>query len=430
MEASSMTGGSYSWLKRLKTLPADIRVVMAGAGAMGRGLLYQCEVTPGFRCAALADTNVQRAVDCAKAMDIAYRVVESRGELNDAVEDGLLAITDDADLVARTESADVFMDATNAIAAAGEFCCTAIEHGMHLIMMNAEADLAFGPWFLHLARKNGVVYTSCDGDQHGVIKRLVDDLELWGFELVLAGNIKGYLDRYANPTSIIPEADKRNLDYEMCTAYTDGTKLCIEMALLANALGLRTDITGMHGPRAAHARDALHLFDLDAMRNGPAPVVDYVLGAQPNGGVFAVGYCDDTYQKDMMAYYKMGSGPYYVFFRPYHLCHVESMEAVAAAHLDGQSLLQPDSGFRTDVFAYAKKDLQAGDRLDGIGGYACYGQIENLDEEGVAPGIPMCLADDLTLKRDISRDARISLDDVEVKWDRIDFRLYRKAMGV
>lgn len=430
MNGSSAYSRSFSWLDRLQALPEDINVVMAGAGAMGRGLLYQCEVTPGFSCVALADSLLQRAIDCAESMDIEYRVVRTTGEMEDAVSDGVLAITDDADLIARSESADVFIDATNAIAAAGEFCCTAIEHGMHLIMMNAEADLAFGPWFLHLARENGVVYTSCDGDQHGVIKRLVDDLELWGFDLIMAGNIKGFLDRYANPTSIVPEADKRNLDYEMCTAYTDGTKLCIEMALLANALGLRTDITGMHGPRAAHANDALHLFDLDAMRAGGAPVVDYVLGAQPNGGVYAIGYCDDRYQKDMMAYYKMGSGPYYVFYRPYHLCHVESMEAIAAAHLDGESLLQPDAGFRTDVFAYAKKALSAGERLDGIGGYACYGLIENLGDSAGDPGIPMCLADDVVLKRDIPKDGRISLSDVDVPADRIDFRLYDRAMNV
>ena len=93
------------------------------------------------------------------------------------------------------------------------------------------------PICLAHARKEGVVYTSADGDQHTVLKRLINEIELWGFQTVLAGNMKGYLDRYSNPTAIIPEAEKRFMDYQMCASYTDGTKLCIEMALIANAIG-------------------------------------------------------------------------------------------------------------------------------------------------------------------------------------------------
>ena len=127
----------------------------------------------------------------------------------------------------------------------------------------------------------------------------------------------------------------------MCTAYTDGTKLCIEMALLANALGLATPVPGMHGPRAAHVREVFDLLDVDGLWRRHGPFVDYVLGAQPDGGVFAIGRCEHPYQRDMMAYYKMGKGPLYLFYRPYHLCHVEAMKCVAEAALDGRSLLEP-----------------------------------------------------------------------------------------
>ena len=132
---------------------------------------------------------------------------------------------------------------------------------------------------MRCAHERGVTYTSCDGDQHGVIKRLIDSLRHWGFELILGGNIKGFLDRYSNPTKIVPEAAKRNLDPRMCTAYTDGTKLNIEMALLANALGMRADKPGMHGPRAGDVNEVLDLFDFDRFRSQSVPVVDYVLGA-------------------------------------------------------------------------------------------------------------------------------------------------------
>ena len=422
------TGQPFSMRERLMALDHDISVAIVGAGAMGRGLLYQCKVTPGFRCLALADVRPERAVACAEALGVSYRIVSDLSDLHDAIRDGHLAISEDAELVARAEPVDVFIDASNAILEAGRFCATALEHGKHLVMMNAEADLVFGPYFMAQAESRGVTYASCDGDQHGVIKRLVDDLTLWGFDLVMAGNMKGFLNRYADPTSIIPEADKRNLDYQMCTAYTDGTKLAIEMALVANALGLKTAVPGMYGPRASHVRDVLQLFDFDDIRSNHGAVVDYVLGSEPNGGVYAVGFCDDAYQQQMMAYYKMGDGPYYVFYRPYHLCHVEAMDAIAAGYLDHSSLLQPRYGLRTDVYAYAKRDLRKGDRLDGIGGYACYGLLENRVPDG-NDGVPICLADDVRIKVDLAKDEKVLLEHLEYAPDRLDFALYGKSLA-
>ena len=283
---------------------------------------------------------------------------------------------------------DVFIEASSSIIAGAQFCLTALEHHKHLVMMNAEIDLIFGPYLAQQAHWQEVVYTSCDGDQHGVIKRLVDDLQLWGFNLVMAGNMKGFLDRYSNPTKIIPEADKRNLDYKMATAYTDGTKLCVEMALTANALGLHAERPGMAGPRVRHVKEVFEHFDFATLYAQNGGVVDYVLGAQPDGGVFAIGYCDHPYQQSMLKYYKMGSGPFYLFYRPYHLCHVEAMECVVEAALDHVSLLEPVYGLRTNVYAYAKKPLPAGEALDGIGGYCCYGLIENAIRQRPRRGCP------------------------------------------
>ena len=427
--ASDSEGRALGLLRRLRALEHDIPVAIVGAGAMGKGLLYQCLVTPGFRCVALADLDVSKAVDCATSFDVPYRVVETSKDMQAAIEAGELAICADGELLATCEQAEVLIESTSAIGAAGQFCVTALEHGKHLVMMNAEADLIFGPYLLAEAERQGVTYTSIDGDQHGVIKRLVDEMELWGFELVMAGNIKGYLDRYANPTSIIPEADKRNLDYRMCTAYTDGTKLNVEMALLANALGLKTATPGMQGPRAEHVSDVHDLFDLEQIYAEHGPVVDYILGAEPDGGVFAVGYSDDPYQQEMMQYYKMGEGPFYVFYRPYHLCHVEALRSVVEAVLEGRSLLQPVEGLATNVHAYAKKDLDAGETLDGIGGYACYGLIENTDMHTDAPSLPICLTHDVTLTRPVAQDEPIRWADVEIDEQRWDVRHFRKAVA-
>ena len=395
---------------------------------MGKGLLYQCLETPGFECVALADIEPERAVRCAEAFDVPYRIVESSHAMTRAIEEGTLALCEQGMLAATCEPADVFIESTSAIAEAGRFTEAALEHGKHVAMMNAEADLIFGPYLARRADEKGVTYTSIDGDQHGVIRRLVIEIELWGFDLVMAGNMKGYLDRYANPTSIIPEADKRNLDYRMCTAYTDGTKLCVEMALIANALGLRTPVPGMHGPRADHVKDVPSLFDLEEMFAEHGPVVDYILDAEPDGGVFAVGYCEEPYQQEMMQYYKMGDGPFYVFYRPYHLCHVEALQSVAEAVLDDYALLRPDHGFETNVYAYAKRDLKAGETLDGIGGYCCYGLIENTEAQEEAPGVPICLIEDTELIRDVEKDEKLLADDVQLDSQRPDVQMYEKAL--
>ncbi len=399
-------------LERLRALDEPIRVGIIGVGSMGRGLVRQISLTPGIECVAVADLNVPQAMERLRAI--------GQGELP-VFADGLQ--------VCELPEVDVVIEATSAVLEGGRHALAALEHRKHLVLMNSEVDLIFGPALVRVAARRGVICTSCDGDQHGVIKRLLDEITLWGFEPVLAGNIKGFLDRSANPTTIVPEADKRKLDYRMCTSYTDGTKLCIEMALVANAYGLRTAVPGMLGPRARTVTEALDLFDFASIWDGESALVDYVLGAEPGGGVFVVGASDDPYQRDMLEYYKMGSGPFYLFYRPYHLCHIEAMQSIAEAVLDRRPLLQPTSGFRTNVVAYAKTDLHAGDTLDGIGGYTCYGMIENTDSDGATDGLPICLAEDVVLARNVAKGERITTSDLaEVPGDREDFTLYEDAL--
>ena len=412
-------------LKRLQSLEKPIRVTIIGIGSAGKGLLYQSGITPGIECIGIADVDLNKATSAAAAFGRDYRVVENLNDLHDTIAEGVLAVCEDGELLGQCEPADVVIGASSSIEGGGRFAITAIENGKHIVMMNAEADLIFGPYLMHLAQQNNVVYTSCDGDQPGVIRRLIDDLELWGFKLVMAGNIKGFLDRYSDPTKIIPEADKRNLDYKMCASYTDGSKIGVEMALVANAFDLQVATPGMYGHRAQHILDIPKLFDLDKIYEENGPVVDYVIGCEPKGGVFAVGYCDDAYQQGMLAWFpaQLGDGPYYVFRRPYHLISVEAMQCVAEAYLDGQSLLKPTYGFRTNVYCYAKRTLKAGDILDGFGGYACYGMIENCSEGGENSGFPICLAEDVTVKRDIAKDQKIEAEGLEFDPERYDIKL-------
>lgn len=406
----------------------EIRVAIAGAGAMGKGIAYQCQFTPGVRCVGLADIDMGKAMDVASWLGYEPSVMGDALNLGKSTEMNGLAVTEDAKELAVSPEVDVFIDATSSISEAGQFCELALKNGKDVIMMNAEADLIFGPYFLELAQESGVVYTSSDGDQHGVIKRIVDEIRLWGFELVMAGNIKGFLDRKANPVSIAPEAEKRRLDCRMTTAYTDGTKLCVEMALLANALGLGITGPGMTGPRLGDVREVQKVFDFPSLWEGRKGIVDYILGAEPGGGVFVIGYCENEYQRFMMNYYKMGEGPFYLFYRPYHLCHVEVGRTILEASRMKKPLLTPSHGFLANVNAFAKKALSQGTELDGIGGFSCYGLIESAQQDK-GQGIPICLAENMVLKRDIPEGEKITWEEVDYNQDRVDIAMYRKALA-
>jgi len=418
-------------LQRLNALDKEIKIAIIGIGSIGKGLVLQAQLTPGIECVAIADIKLEKAIACAEWLERDYEIVHNLHALHDAVVRGKLAISDDGQLVAQCELVDALIESSSAIEAGGIHGITALKHNTHLIMMNYDADLLYGPLLMSLAEQNGLVYTSCDGDQPATIKRLIDDILLWGFDLVLAGNIKGYLDRRVNPTTIIPEADKRELDYRMCTSYTDGTKLNVEMAVVANSLGLRTAVPGMLGPRANHVREVFDHFDFDVLwKETRKPLVDYLLGTEPLGGVFVVVHTSDEFQQFTLDWYpsEMGTGPYYYFYRPHHLGHIEAMACVAEAVLDGRALLKPDHGFQTNVFAYTRQELRQGDVLDGIGGYTCYGLIENTVDDAGQPGIPICLADQVVLRHDIGVDEKIGFRDVLFDPGEVRFKLYFDAL--
>ncbi|MBN2884033.1 MAG: homoserine dehydrogenase, partial [Clostridia bacterium] len=397
-------------------------------GAMGKGILYQTLVTPGVECVVLCDINKKMLDDCVSTLSLNAEMAGTASSIGSIVDSGKTALCTDGMLAACYDGIDVLVEASSSITAGARYVLSAIENKKHVVLMNAEIDLLFGPLFLLRAREKGVIVSSCDGDQHGVIKQLIDDIKLWGFEPIMAGNIKGFLDRSSNPEKIIPEADKRHLDYKMCTAYTDGSKLSIEMAIVANALDMHTLKPGMLGPMATNVTEVLSLFDFDAIRKTRKPVVDYILGANPGGGVFAVGYHENPYQSFMMEYYKMGKGPYYLFYRPYHLCHVESIASIVSPVINGCSLLEPTYGFRTNVFAYAKKALTCGTKLDGIGGHCCYGQIENTIN-GKHPGLPLGLAENVAIIRDIKEGEPIMMTDIDYPANREDFSYFEQAIS-
>lgn len=407
-------------LKKLQSrLSNPIRVGLVGAGAMGKGIAYQVAHTPGMRLMFIGDLNLEVAKETAR--QIGKEPIQTDGETIPEIDESQVLVTTNSLGVLRSNDQlkmEAFAEATNAISAACEYCLAAIEGGMHVTLMNAEVDMVYGKLLNHEAKKHGVVVTSDGGDQHGVLATMIDEIKLWGFDIVQAGNIKGFLDYYATPESIRPEAEKRNLSPVQCCAYTDGTKLNIEMALLCNALGLTPFKDGMEGPRCENVTEVLDLFDFDAYEGEGR--VDYILGAEPGGGVYVVGKSASEFQRPYLWYYKLLSkGDYYLFYRPYHLCHLETTTAIAKAVFDGEAILEPGGEVIADVYAYAKSDLKAGHRVEhGIGGAECYGLIRNASDAESINQLPISYlegeGDQLpVLKRDIAKNEPVRYEDVE-----------------
>ncbi len=402
---------------------------------MGRGLALQCARTPGVRMIAAIDIDVRRAEQAAELQSRPWTVAGSAAEMRAALKAGKTIVSADpmALLAEGREAVDVLVESTSTVAAAARAIDAALRTKIDVVLMNAEVDCLLGPSLHDTARKYGAVLTSDAGDQHGVLMRMIDEVRLWGFELAMAGNIKGFLDRRATAASVVDEARKRNLNPIMCAAYTDGTKLNIEMALVANATGLLPSRRGMIGPKAAHVTEVFDKFDLAALRE--PGVVDYVLGAEPGGGVFVVGYCDQPLQREYLSYYKMGDGPFYLFYRPYHLCHLESMYALGKAAIDRQPVFSPLERPVTEVIAIAKTDLTAGTVLGrAIGGSHLYGEIEQRTVAHGLGAVPICLLeadepDQGRLVRNVPAGTPILWEDIELPETDLIVAYHRQEHG-
>ena len=220
---------------------------------MGQGLALQIGMTPGMRLVAAIDLDLPRAERAARLHGQPWKRASSEAEVGRALDGGETLVVEDARAVlARGRDAvDVLIESTNTVGAAARMVQAASRRGVDTVLMNAEVDSLLGPLLRRIATDSGAIVTSDAGDQHGVLMRMIDEIRLWGFTIVMAGNIKGFLDRYATPVSIAEEARKRNLNPVQCTSYTDGTKLNVEMALVANRTRTPSPARrGMLGPTA------------------------------------------------------------------------------------------------------------------------------------------------------------------------------------
>jgi predicted homoserine dehydrogenase-like protein len=210
----------------------------------------------------------------------------------------------------------------------------------------------------------------------------------------------------------------------MITSFADGTKIAAEMGVVANATGFGVAQRGMLGPRASRVEEAPERFDIEALLE--RPIVDYLIGAEPSFGVFVLGYDEDRLTRDYMKFYKMGDGPVYTFYRPFHLGPLETVQSVARAVLLHDAAAAPMGDPVTEVVAVAKRGLRAGDTLDGIGGFTVYGMLENVATARTERLLPMGLTDGATVVADVAEDATLSFDDVELPGGRLATELWNE----
>jgi predicted homoserine dehydrogenase-like protein len=396
-----------------------VRVAMVGAGYMGRGIALQILGSIiGMRLVAISNRTLSGAESAYSQAGVdTVKPVETVAQLESAIADGRYAVTDDAMLLCQADGIDAVIEVTGEIEYGAKVALKAIECGKHIILMNAELDATIGPILKVYADRAGVIITNADGDQPGVIMNLFRFVKTIGYRPVLAGNIKGLQDPYRTPETQREFAARNNQKPRMVTSFADGTKISMEMAVVANATGFKTAKRGMYGPRATHVADALKLFPVQDLLKGG--IVDYLLGAEPGPGVFVLGYNEHPIKRQYMKYLKMGDGPFYVFYTPYHLCDLEVPLTVARAVLFKDATATALGRPVCDVITIAKRDLKVGESLDGHGGFTCYGVIENSEICQTEKLLPMGLAEACVLKRNIPKDQVITHDDVEIPAGRL-----------
>ncbi|MBD1860391.1 MULTISPECIES: NAD(P)H-dependent oxidoreductase [Trichocoleus] len=402
-----------------------VRVGMIGAGFMGRGIANQiANSVPGMELVAIFNRNLdgaKRAYTEAGITDV--RVVNTVTDLESAIAQGQYAVTDDAMLLCQAEGIDALIEVTGTIEFGAQVVLEAIAHHKHVILMNAELDGTIGPILKVYADREGVILSACDGDQPGVQMNLYRFVKSIGLTPLLCGNIKGLQDPYRNPTTQEGFAKRWGQKAHMVTSFADGSKISFEQAIVANATGMKVAKRGMLGyDYTGHVDEMTNMYDVDQLKE-LGGIVDYVVGTKPGPGVFVFGTHDDPKQQHYLNLYKLGEGPLYSFYTPYHLCHFEVPLSVARAVLFQDPVMAPLGSPVVDVVTTAKIDLKAGETLDGIGFYMTYGQCENSDVTQAQNLLPMGLAEGCRLKRDVLKDQVLTYDDVELPEGRLSDKL-------
>jgi len=408
-------------LKKREREGRILKVGMVGCGEMAKGMINQImHYTPGMTVAATYNRTPERAVDVYKSLKIDnYVVTDNLAKANQAICNGKSVITGDMDIFLSLGDVEVVVESTGAIEFGAVTILKAFDKGKHVLSFNAELDSTLGPILFQKAKLAGVKYALGDGDQPGVTMNLFRYIKGMGFEPLVCGNIKGMLDYYRTPATQKGFADSWGMLPEMATNFADGTKVAFEQSCIANATGMQVAKRGMLGYESTdHVDNLTHLYDVDQLREWGG-IVEYIVGAKPGPGVFVYAAAKDPYSVKYLKYGKLGEGPLYSFYQPYHLLFFDIASSITRLIDFDDPVIVPLGASIVDVVTTAKTDLFPGDRLDGIGGFKTYGLCENhsvVIEENL---LTMGLSEGCRIVKPVAKDSVITYGDVDVPKGRL-----------
>jgi predicted homoserine dehydrogenase-like protein len=412
-----------------------VQVALLGAGFISQGLANHIVNTkPGMRLVGVYNRRTQRAFDLCMYAGVKDAVAPVTPEEADiAIREGKVVVTDDAFLLARSTGVDVIVDVTGSVEFGARVALEAFRNHKDVVLLNAEIDATLGPILQVYAQKHGVILSACEGDEPGLQINLYRWVKGLGLTPRVIGNIKGLQDPYRNPTTQKGFAEKWGQNPAMVTSFADGSKINFEQSIVANATGFLVRSRGMS--RGMEYKDDVmkigKIYDVEETRR-LGGIIDYVVGT-PLTKVYVLAEHPDPKQQHYLSLYKMGDGPLYSFFLPYHLVHFEVPTAIARVALFRDTVAKPIGGPVAEVCAVAKRDLKAGEVLDDYGMYMTYGEAVNAEEMCNNRYLPEGLVEGCVLTRDVPKDAVITYYDVTLPPNRLADQLraeqYRHFRG-
>ncbi|MBP9477812.1 MAG: NAD(P)-dependent oxidoreductase [Sebaldella sp.] len=408
-----MLGLNYK-LEKLEKNGTPILVGIVGAGQMGQGMVSQMHLMVGMNPSIVADINIENAKKAfinAGIPEDKIKYTKCVDESDEWIGQGNYVVTEDAKVITESKKIQVLIEATGVTEVGAKIALDTIMGKKHLVMLNAETDVVIGPLLKKLADNAGIVYTGAAGDEPAATKELFDFAKAAGFDVRVIGKGKNNkIDKDCNPDTVLEEATRRGVTPHMLASFKEGSKTMVEMAVMSNSTGYVPDIRGAHGIKG-EVNDVPKVFSLKEEGGilNKYGVVDYVDGIAP--GVFVVVSSELEEVRKEMKYLDMGDGPNYILYRPYHLCSLETPLSAAKAVIDNEATIAPMGGLVSEVITIAKKDLKAGEKLDGIGGYTVYGSIEIYETAKEANALPVGLITKNTvLTKDVKKGEVITYD--------------------
>lgn len=426
-----MVGMNYK-LAELEKRGTPIYAGIVGAGQMGRGMVSQVMSMKGMRPAVVVDVVPENAKTAYREAGLTegkdFAAAETIEEGNKLLASGKFVVTANNELATKCGAIHCAVDATGVPEIGAKVAMDAINNKKHIVMLNVETDVCIGHILYKMACNAGVIYSGSAGDEPGAVMELYDFADALGFEVRVIGKGKNnVIDYDCTPETVAEEAKRKGASAKMICAFKDGTKTMVEMTAMANATGFLPDVTGAHGA-AGQVKELPDLLSLKSEGRGGIlssyKTVEYINGVAP--GVFIIIASKLPCINHELAYLSMGSGPNYVLYRPYHLTSLETPLTVAKACIDQAPSIVPRAGLVAETGTIAKRDLKAGEKLDGIGGFTIRGTFISAQEAKKKNVLPMGLVNKSTeMLRDVKKGELVTYADVKLDENTLMVQLRR-----